>query len=157
MITYDVELVDLQPQDVAVVKADVSVAEIPTFLAGAFDEVLRVLAAAGLAPAGPPFCRYASFGPTFSVEAGFPATGVVVPAGRVVPGVLPGGTVARVLHIGDYAAVGSAYESATAWLGSNGYELHGPPWESYLDDPTVAHPRTLVSLPCRRVVRVGQR
>lgn len=151
MLTYDVQLVDLQPQPVAVVKAELAVPDIPAFLGGAFDEVLRVLAAEQLAPVGPPFCRYASFGPTFSVEAGFPTTGVVPAAGRVVPEVLPGGPVARVLHVGDYAAVASAYEAATAWLDANGYVMAGSPWESYLDEPTVAQPRTLVFLPCRRV------
>lgn len=149
-LTYDVEVVDLRPQTVAVVKAEVRVDEIPTFLGGAFSEVMQALAAQQLAPAGPPFCRYTSLGPTFTVEAGFPSSDAVSPTGRVVPDVLPGGSAARVLHVGSYAEVTSAYDAASAWLEDNGYALAGPPWESYLDEPTVAEPRTLVFLPCRR-------
>jgi effector-binding domain-containing protein len=149
VMTYEVELVELQPQPSAVVRAHVRVEDIPAFLGGAFDEVLRTLSAQGLAAAGPPFGRYVADGDGFDVEVGFPSSGVVAAAGRVVPGELPGGPTARVLHTGDYGAVTAAYDAASEWALAHGHVATGTPWECYLDGPDVAVPRTVVYLPCR--------
>ena len=150
MLTYDVELVDLQAQQVAVVRGHVTTAEIPAFLGEAFDEVIKTLSAQGLAPAGPPFGRFVPAGDGFDVEAGFPATGSVTPIGRVVPGELAAGPAARVMHKGRYDGVAGAYQSAVDWVRGHGYVATAPPWETYLDGPEVAEPRTVVCLPCRR-------
>lgn len=149
MITYDVELVELQVEPVAVVRGHVSRQGIPAFLGGAFSEVLEVLEAQGLTPTGPPFGLFVPTGDGFDVEAGFPAARAVRPAGRVEACELPGGPAARVVHRGDYGGVAAAYEAAAAWVTSHGYVAAGPPWESYLDGPDVAEPRTVVCLPCR--------
>jgi effector-binding domain-containing protein len=53
-----------------------------------------------------------------------------------------------VLYQGDYAGVGSAYEAVERWLAEHGYVSAGTPWESYLDGPEVAQPRTVVQVPC---------
>ena len=151
MITYDVELVDLPVQPVAVVRGHVTQADIPAFLGQAFAEVLEALAGQGAAAAGPPFGRFIPAGDGFDVEAGFPATTNVRPTGRVEACQLPGGPTARVLHRGDYGGVASAYEAAAQWVTAHGYVAVEPPWESYLDGPEVAEPRTLVHLPCRRI------
>jgi effector-binding domain-containing protein len=63
---------------------------------------------------------------------------------------LAGGPTATVLHRGAYDAVAAAYDAATNWLADNGYFPAGEPWETYLDEPEVAEPRTNVHLPCRR-------
>lgn len=150
MLTYRVELVDRVPQEVAVVRGHVTVAEIPGFLGTAFGEVIQTLSAQGLAPAGPPFGRFVPGGDGFDVEAGFPSTGSVTPAGRVVASELPGGPTAQVMHKGGYGEVAAAYQAAVEWVDEHGYAATAPPWETYLDEPGVAEPRTVVSLPCRR-------
>lgn len=150
MLTFDVELVDLEPQPVAVVCGHVAVSEIPGFLGEAFGEVIQTLSAQGLAPAGPPFGRFVPAGDGFDVEAGFPVTGDVTPSGRVEPGELPGGSAARVMHKGGYGEVAAAYQAVAEWVQGHGYVATAPPWESYLDGPDVAEPRTVVWLPCRR-------
>ncbi len=147
--TREVELVELRPQPAAVVRTHITVAEIPAFLGGAFGEVIETLGRQRLAPAGPPFGRYVPAGGGFDVEAGFPATGAVTPSGRVVASALSGGPAVTVLHQGDYGSVAAAYDEAFAWAGAHGYVPSGPPWESYLDGPEVAQPRTVVHLPCR--------
>jgi effector-binding domain-containing protein len=76
---------------------------------------------------------------------------VVTAAGRVEPAVLPGGTVARTLHVGSYDTVAAAYEATESYLTDNGYEPSGPAWECYLDEPDVPQPRTEVFMPCRPV------
>ena len=149
MLTYDVELVDLRPQQVAVVHGHVTVAEIPGFLGAAFGEVIQTLSAQGLAPAGPPFGRFVPVGDGFDVEAGFPATGAVMSAGRVTPAELPGGPTARVMHKGGYGEVAAAYRAAVEWVDGHGYVATAPPWESYLDEPGVPEPRTEIIFPCQ--------
>lgn len=135
-----------------IVRGHIEPAEIPAFLGAAFGEAMRVLADQHLTPAGPPFARWRTTGGTFDVEAGFPSTGPVVPEGRVTADTLPGGPVATVMHIGDYGAVRAAYDVVAEWIGANGYAngyvSAGEPWESYLDGPEVAEPRTLVRFPC---------
>lgn len=151
MLTYDVELVDLPLQQVAVVRGHVSVAEIPGFLGAAFGDVIQALSAQGLAPAGPPFGRFVAATDGFDVEAGFPVNGDATPAGRVVAGELPGGPAARAMHRGSYGEVAAAYRAVSDWVDEHGYVATAPPWESYLDGPEVAEPRTVVVLPCRRL------
>ena len=43
---------------------------------------------------------------------------------------------------------GGAFDVVAEWIGANGYVSAGEPWESYLDGPEVAEPRTLVRFPC---------
>lgn len=149
MEIQDVELVELRPRPVAVVRDRVPVAGLPAFLGGAFGEVVALLDRQGLAAAGPPFARYGvPVGEVVDLEAGFPASGPVRAEGRVVAGDLPGGPAAQVLHRGDYSGVGAAYDAVSRWLEEHGHRPAGPPWESYLDGPDVAEPRTVVTLPC---------
>jgi effector-binding domain-containing protein len=132
-----------------VVREHVDLARLPEFLGGAFSDVMRTLGAQGLTPAGPPFARYHPDADGFDVEAGFPTSEPPVPAGRVDVDMLPGGPAATVLHRGAYEAVADAYDVATRWLADNGYVPAGEPWETYLDEPAVAEPRTIVHMPCR--------
>ena len=149
MEMQDADLVELRPQAVAVVRDRVPVDRIAAFLGRAFGEVMALLDGQGLAPVGPPFARYgARDGGVFDVEGGFPVSGRVRADGRVVADDLPGGPAAQVLHRGDYAGVAAAYDAASRWLSDHGYRSSGRPWESYLDEPDVPEPRTLVTMPC---------
>ncbi|MFP5252890.1 MAG: GyrI-like domain-containing protein [Actinomycetes bacterium] len=159
--TYDVRMADLQQQRAAVVHGRVTMERIGQFLGEAFSEVMRAVSAQDLRPTGPPFARYrfveAGGGPTVAggghveldVEAGFPVSDVLAPAGRVVASTLPGGHVASTVHVGSYTEVGAAYDAAAEFLTDEGYEVAGAPWEVYLDEPGVPQPRTEVFVPCR--------
>ena len=60
----------------------------------------------------------------------------------------------RTLQVGRAEAVGAvaaAYEAGAQWMTENGYEPAGDPWESYLDGPEVAEPRTAVFMPCQKL------
>jgi effector-binding domain-containing protein len=150
MTTQQIEITDVVPQAAAVVRGRVPVEMIPAFLGDAFSEVMRVVDDQRRSPAGPPFARYRPRSDGFDVEAGFPVDAAVTRSGRVLPAELPGGPTASALHQGEYSTVAETYEAVTGWLAANGYVPAGPPWESYLDEPSVAEPRTLVSFPCRR-------
>jgi effector-binding domain-containing protein len=141
----------LEAQPAAVIRAHVAVDGIPAFLAGAYGEVIDVLAAQRLEVSGPPFARYAMSDRGFDVEAGFPTIAPVVPTGRVEAGELPGGPALVVLHRGGYDDIEAEVRAGREWLAANRWTATGAPWEAYLDGPEVAVPRTLVYLPCRPV------
>jgi effector-binding domain-containing protein len=143
-----IQVTERREEPAAVVRGHATEAELPAFLGGAFGEVMAQLGAQQVAAAGPPFARYWPTDGGFDVEAGFPSTGPVSAAGRVVSAVLPGGVVATTVHRGDYAGLGQTYSEIEEWLPAHGYTPIGTPWESYLDGPEVAEPRTQVSFPC---------
>jgi len=66
-----------------------------------------------------------------SVEIGVEAAGSFEPIGRVVPGVLPGGRVARTTLRGSYAEIAAAHDAVIRWCDENGLERAGPRWEIY--------------------------
>jgi effector-binding domain-containing protein len=144
----DVELVELEPQPVAVVRGQVSVEGIPGFLGAAYDDVMHVLNTEGQQPAGSPFGRYERTDSGFSIVAGFPTPAPIAPLGRVEADILPGGLTASLLYRGDYAGIAAAYDAVQGWLADHGYREAGQPWESYLDGPEVAQPRTILQIPC---------
>ncbi len=148
---YQVQRIEMEPQDVAVVRADVEAEGIAAFLGGAFGEVMGLLGSQGLAPSGPPFARYQAREGGFAMEAGFPFTGELHPVGRVELTALPGGHTLLVMHRGAYGEVAGAYAAAQAWMTEHEWEPTTPAWEAYLDGPEVPEPRTLVHVPARPV------
>lgn len=150
-LRYAVTLETRHEQPAAVVRGHVTEAELPAFLGAAFGEVGAAIGTQHAQPAGPPFGRYRLVEDGFEVEAGIPTTRGIAPSGRVEPVLLPGGPVATTLHVGSYAEVAAAYRAVEEWVAGSGYAVDGDPWESYLDGPEVAEPRTLVCFPCRRV------
>lgn len=149
MSTGAVYLVELAPRPTAVVRQEVGMAGIGEFVGGAMDEVARVLAQQGRQVTGPPFGCYRPVEGGLDAEVGFPTDGDVEPAGRVLPGTLPGGVVATALHVGNYEGLETTYAAMTEWLTARGCTPTGPAWESYLDGPEVPDPRTLVRMPCQ--------
>lgn len=153
MRTYDVTLAELPEQRTAVVRGHVPHDGIGPFLGPAFGEVAAALGRAGLEPAGMPFARYRLTPDGFDVEAGFPVRGDVEEVGRVISSALPAGSAARVIHQGPYDEVAGAYQAATRWIDGNGFVQSGDAWEMYLDEPSVAEPRTEVFVPCTEAHR----
>ena len=148
-MSYEVRLVDLQEQPAAAVHGHVAHDGIADFLGSVFGEVVGTAEQQGVGVAGAPFARYrpADDG-GWDIEAGFPVTGAVSASGRVEPVTLPGGRVARTMHVGAYEKLGDAYKATSDWITDNGYVATGEPWELYLDGPEVPEPRTEVFFPC---------
>ena len=145
---YEVQVIRLDEQPAAVVRGRVAAGGIPEFLGGAFGEVLAVVGGAQ-GVAGPPMARYEMEGDDFAIEAGFPVRQPIEPTGRVEQVALPGGMAATTMHVGPYEGLAAAYRAVEEWIAGSTWEQAGPPWESYLDDPEVAAPRTVVTWPCR--------
>lgn len=146
---YHVDRITLVAQDAAVVRGSVPLAGIAGFLGGAYGEVMSLLEAQGVAPAGPPLARYTMTDDGFDIEAGIPISAPIDPVGRVQVVTLPGGSALTVLHRGPYEGVAAAYEAAEQWLRDNDWSATAPPWEAYLDEPDVPEPRTIVHVPAQ--------
>ena len=56
-------------------------------------------------------------------------------AGRVKAGELPGGRVATVTHMGPYDELPQTWAALTEWMGAQGLQPAGAPWEVYVTDP----------------------
>jgi len=149
-MTDAVELIDLEPEAAAVVRAQVPLSEIADFLRSAYAEIMTALDDQDLTAAGPPFGRWQPQQDGFDAEAGFPSTGPISPAGRVQPQTLPGGLAATAVHRGDYAGLGATYALLYSWIADHGYVPTAQPWECYLDEPDVPEPRTQVYVPCAK-------
>jgi effector-binding domain-containing protein len=145
---YEIEVVEVEEQDTAVFRGHVAHSGIGDFLGLAFRQVMGALGSAPVA--GPPFARYEMTDDGWDIEGGFPVPAPFPGAGQVVGSTLPGGLVAHTTHVGSYLELGQAYSAVEAWLEANDYEPAGPPWEAYLDEPTVDEPRTLVVCPCTK-------
>jgi effector-binding domain-containing protein len=148
MTTVPIELIELVRTPAAVVRGHVTVPEIAGFLGTAFTDVLELLERQHREPAGPPFARYRPTGDGFDIEAGFPSSAPVDPIGSVMPAELPEGLAATAVHRGSYETVDETYDAVAEWMTAHGYRPAGDAWESYLDGPGVAEPRTLVTVPC---------
>jgi effector-binding domain-containing protein len=130
------EIIDHQSRPTAVIHLAVPRAGIGEAMDGAIRELLEALKAEGLSPAGPCF-SYHPKRPTdmFDFEVGFPVAGPVTPAGRVRPGSLPAGRVARTTYRGGYDGLGAAWGEFCTWIEAQGLSPREDLWECYLSGP----------------------
>ena len=136
----------------AVIHITVPRAEIQTAMDPAIGELLAVVAAQGIGPAGPLY-SYHRKTPTeiFDFELGVPITAAVAPTGRVYASTLPAATVARTIYHGPYEGLGAAWGEFCAWIAANGHAPAPGLWERYLagpeSSPDSAHWRTELNRP----------
>lgn len=147
MITV-IEIVSIDPQHAVVVSDDVRQQDIGAFMGHAFGDVMAAMQQQGAHPTGMPFARYDMRGDGFHVEAGFPCEAEFIPNAGVHAIELPGGTAARTTYTGPYEGLGRAYQAVETWMSEEGVRPVSGPWESYLDGPEVAEPRTVITWPC---------
>ncbi len=136
--TGDVEIHELHPQETAIVRVDVPVAELPIVIGDALREVSERMTTAGVELAGPPFTRYPSFDrDTVSAECGFPVLRPAPAVGRVGSSRLPGGLAASIVHLGPYETIDQTYDQLQRSLDDSGLHACGPMWEVYWTDPAM--------------------
>ena len=145
--TFSAEVVELEAQRTAAVRIQQPMAELD--LAAAFARSMPLVAerivAAGGSIGGPSYGRYHQFGPdVVDVEIGFPVQAVPaglaslgsVASGEVGLSELPGGPVARAVHLGSYDGLAATYDALHDWIHAQpGYDDGAGPWESYVDMP----------------------
>ena len=127
-----VEVEQLEPQPVVSIRAKALVSALGEAQGERFTELSRYLAEHGVRAAGPAFVRYHTFDETETdVETGFPVVEAAAGEGRIVAGVLPGGSAISTWHDGPDHLLGEAYARVGAWLQEQQREAAGPGWEVY--------------------------
>ena len=151
-MAYDIVKKELDVQPVLVVRRRVKRSEIAAAIGGALPHIFQYAQQHGIALAGHPFTRYVEVGAgLLTIEPGMrivgardaPASGAgarpVAEEGGVIEDVLSAGPAATTLHAGPYETLPDAYAAVEAWMESRSLRASGPPWESYITDPS-EHP-----------------
>jgi len=129
MTTVEVE--QREPQPVLSIRQTVPVAELTQAQGASLYGLWRFLRDRGVAPTGPPFVRYHTFGDVETeVEIGVPVGNAVAGAGRISASELPGGRTVTTMHLGPHDRLGDAYNRVQEWLATHGQPA-GPAWEVY--------------------------
>jgi effector-binding domain-containing protein len=128
----EVELQQRDPQPMVSIRAIIPVAGLGEAVGdriGALGEYLRHH---NIAPAGPPFVRYHTFGEIETdMELGVPVPAPIAGEGRIVAGTLAGGPACASWHVGPHERLGEAYARIAHWLQAHNREADGPPLEIY--------------------------
>ena len=129
-------IVDTTEQLAAVIHLTIPRSEIQQVMGPGFGEVMSVLAAQGIAPAGAFFSHHFRMNPeTFDFEIGVPVATPVTASGRVTPGRLPAARVARTIYHGGYEGLGAAWGEFGEWVKANGLAPAENLWEIYARGP----------------------
>lgn len=147
---YDIACEAQPAQTLLTMSAILSQEGVGGFLAAAYPALFARIEQAGAQPVGPPIARYRVDEQAFHVTAGVPFSGHVPAADGMTVQALPAATVATTTHVGSYDGLPAAFHAVIEWTSAHGYRIDGDPWESYLDGPEVAEPRTKVSFPVVR-------
>ncbi len=129
-------IVETEAQMAAVIHLTIPREEPQDVMGPALQEVIDVVTAQGITPAGPWFTHHLRLVPeVFDFELGVPVSTPVIAEGRVKPGSLPAGRVARTVYHGDYEGLGAAWAEFDAWIVAQGYTPGSDVWERYLTGP----------------------
>ena len=132
----DPRIVRVDAQLAAVIRLTIPRDEIRTVMGPGIGELLSVVAAQGIAPAGPVFSHHLTMHPeVFDFEIGVPVAMPVAASGRVMPGQLPAATVARTVYHGPYEGLGPAWGEFQRWIAAAGHTPAPDRWESYVAGP----------------------
>jgi DNA-binding transcriptional MerR regulator len=146
-VEYEVKLKEMAAQPIATVRMTCTPAEIGPTMGQGLGRVFAHMGRAGVTPAGPPLAIYHRYDEeSVDMSVGAPVSRPVPEGEGVVPGELPAGLAAMVVHVGPYQTIGGAWEALTAWNQQHGHESADPCWESYVTDPGAnADPSTYVT------------
>lgn len=120
----------------AVIHITIPQSEIRNVMGPAMQELMALVAAKGITPAGRIFSHHFIHDPQrFDFEVGIPVSGAVKEVGRVKAGTLPGRKVVRTIYTGGYEQLGAAWGEFSAAVDKAGHRTTGEFWEVYLTGP----------------------
>ncbi len=126
----------VEAQPILGIRTPAKMSEIGEVLGSLFGEVYAHIKETGQEPAGMPLSIYhAMDGDTIDLECGMPVGSQLKGSGRIKAGNLPAATVATVTHQGPYEGLPKTWEALVEWIGSQGLQPAGAPWEVYVTDP----------------------
>jgi effector-binding domain-containing protein len=104
------------------IKVLVSMAEVGSVLPPLIGEIAGWLQKMGVTACGAPFFRYIliDMEKQMEIEVGFPVDQALPGEGRIMPGILPAGRYATVLHTGPYKNLRPATARLLEWAEKNG-------------------------------------
>ncbi|MBF4571938.1 GyrI-like domain-containing protein [Herbiconiux sp. VKM Ac-1786] len=135
---------------VAGTRSTVSLADLPTFFASAFQRALGGLTRAGTLPIGPPITIYfRSCAGGIDLLAGFPVTKSPSAEAALTSVTVPAGQAVTAVHKGGYGSPGSTYAEISEWMHARELGEPGIMTEQYLvgpaDDADSSAWRTLIT------------
>ena len=130
------EITHTTAQLTAIIPVVVARDKIQEVMSPGIGELMAVLSAQGIAPAGPWFTHHLRRPTdTFDFEISIPVTAPVTPAGRVQPSEWPAMRVVRTVYRGPYEGLGEAWGEFLDWIETNGLKTSDDLWECYLAGP----------------------
>ena len=130
------EITQTTARTTAIIRLTIPRAEIRNVMRPGIGELMAVVTAQGIGPAGPLYSHHLKMDPdTFDFELGVPVTAPVAPTGRVQAGQLPAARVARTVYHGGYEGLGAAWGEFIAWIEANGHTPASNLWEYYVTGP----------------------
>ena len=154
-MAYDVTIKEEPSELVASIRRRIASERIGEVIPEAFGRLARCVEEVGYGHGMPGIVLHEVREPTsVDVEVCMPVAAMFDPPEGVQVRVLPGGTMAAVVHTGPYDASQPAYDALTAWITDHGWTAIGPPREHYLNDPHVVgidRAETEIELPVAHV------
>jgi effector-binding domain-containing protein len=146
------EIVQSEAQPMAFIRLTFPREQIQEVMGPGHKELMAAVADQGVEPAGPWFTHHLRMDPeVFVFEICVPIDEWISPVGRVKPGELPGGKLARTVYYGPYEGLDSAWAEFDKWIIDNGLTTGEGLWEVYLEgpesDPDPAQWRTQLNRP----------
>jgi len=141
-------------RQVASITYNGSYEEVPVLM----GEIVGFIMAKGLQMMGPPFGVYFNSPNEVSVEelqyeVGMPFVGEAEEEGRVKIKTEPEQLVLSTVYKGPYSECGTAIGALAEHAYKNGYEIIGPPMETYISDPNETPESELLTEMCFPVVK----
>ncbi|WGW12138.1 GyrI-like domain-containing protein [Saxibacter everestensis] len=131
------ELITADQETTAVVRGVVRMSELRGFFDHSFQALPVAISAQDVAIMSPAFAFYHQPpGETADLEVGFITDRAIQPDGDVAAGSIPGGRVARLVHLGGYEGLGASWERLNSWIREQGLTPGQTIWEYYVTEPT---------------------
>jgi effector-binding domain-containing protein len=148
MMTYHIEVQEVEPKQTAAVRLETSLSNIGMAIGEGFGTLMGAMGAAGVQPVGAPLVVYHTViddQTDGEVEMCVPVATEVTSTSGVYTRTLEGGTVATTIHHGPYQEIRAAYGAIVPWISERGHQSVGPPREIYLNDPQEVAPEELLT------------
>ncbi|GEL16199.1 GyrI-like domain-containing protein [Pseudonocardia asaccharolytica] len=131
------ELVSVHPATTAVIRGVVAMADLRNFFDRSFRMLAETISTQGVDIVSPAFGLYRGHpGDTVDLEVGFVTDPAIRPEDEVIAGSLPGGHVARAVHVGGFDGLGSSWERLRTWIQERGLAPGTARWEFYVTEPS---------------------
>jgi effector-binding domain-containing protein len=130
------QIVQTTDQHTAVIHLTIPRADIQKEMGPAIAELMEVVSAQGIGPAGPWLSHHLKMSPDiFDFEVAVPVLAPVTPTGRVTRGRLPATRAMRTTYAGGYEGLGNAWGELQAWVAAEGHTTGTDLWEVYRVGP----------------------